>query len=151
VLVEYLIPLKHTATAQGEHFFFDIDVKRGEKERSEPDATVGGPNILAQPFKVAINAKGGDCWHVYKKSMLVIDDKNKNNDGMSIGNNNNNDSMLTVIDGKNNNDEGMVTRKNSSDVGRFTVGRQQWKTGKQGRSAVMMAWKDQMCNNEEKQ
>jgi hypothetical protein len=31
VLVEYLIPPKSTATAQGEHVFFDIDVKGGEK------------------------------------------------------------------------------------------------------------------------
>jgi hypothetical protein len=111
VLVEYLIPLKHTATARGEHVFFDIDVKGGEKEWSGLDATVGGPNRLAHPFRVSINAKGGDCWHVYKKSMLVIDGKNNNNDGMSIGKNNNNDNMLTVIDGKNNNDKGMVTER----------------------------------------
>jgi hypothetical protein len=31
-----------------------------------------------QPFRVAINAKGGDCWHVYRKSVLVIDGKNNN-------------------------------------------------------------------------
>jgi hypothetical protein len=31
VLVEYLIPPKNTAIAQGEHVFFDIDVKGGEK------------------------------------------------------------------------------------------------------------------------
>jgi hypothetical protein len=31
VLVEYLIPPKRTATIQGEHFFFDIDVKGGER------------------------------------------------------------------------------------------------------------------------
>jgi hypothetical protein len=61
VLVEYLITLKHTATTWGEHVFFDIDVKGGKKEWSRPDATVGGPNRLAQPFRVAINAKGGDC------------------------------------------------------------------------------------------
>jgi hypothetical protein len=48
-LFEYLIPPKITATAQGEHVFFDIDVKGGEK------------NLGAF---VAINAKGGDCWHV---------------------------------------------------------------------------------------
>jgi hypothetical protein len=81
--------------------------------------------------------------------VLVIDGKNNNNDGMSTGKNNNNDSMLTIIDGKNNNDEGMVTGKNSSDVGRFTVGRQQWKTSRQGRSTTMMAWKDHKRNNEE--
>jgi hypothetical protein len=43
-LIEYLIPPKNTATAQGEHVFFDIDVKGGEKEWSGLDATVGGPN-----------------------------------------------------------------------------------------------------------
>jgi hypothetical protein len=91
------------------------------------------------------------CWHVYKKSMLVIDGKNRSNDGMSTGKNNNNDSMLTAIHGKKNNDKGMATGKNSSDVGRFTVERQQWKIGRQGRSIVMMAWKDQKHNNEEKQ
>jgi hypothetical protein len=97
VLVEYLIPLQNTATAQGEHVFFDIDVKGGENEWSRSDAIVGGPNRLAQPFRVAINAKGGYCWHVYRQSMLVID-------------------------GKNNNDDGMVTGKNNNDVDRFTVG-----------------------------
>jgi hypothetical protein len=81
---------------------------------------------------------GCDCWHVYKKSVLVIDGNNNSNDGMSTGMNNNNDSMLTIIDGKNNNDESMVTGKNSSDVGKFTVGRQQWKIGRQGRSTTMM-------------
>jgi hypothetical protein len=34
-------------------------------EWSRPDAIAGGPNRLAQPFGVAINAKGGDCWQVY--------------------------------------------------------------------------------------
>jgi hypothetical protein len=47
VLIEYLIPPKNTATAQGEHVFFDIDVKGGEKEWSRPDATGGVPNKLA--------------------------------------------------------------------------------------------------------
>jgi hypothetical protein len=101
------------------------------------------------PFKVAINAKGGDCWHLYKKSVLVIDGNNNNNDGMSTRKNNKNDIMLTIIDGKNNNDEGMVTRKNSTDVDRFIVGRQQWKTGRQGRSTSMMVWKYQKSKNEE--
>jgi hypothetical protein len=150
VLVEYLIPLKHTATARGEHVFFDIDVKGGEKEWFRPNATVGGPNRLAHSFRVAINAKGGYSWHVYKKSVLVIDGKNNNNDGMSIGKNNSNDSMLIVIDGKNNNEEGMVTGKNSSNIGRFIVERQQWKPGKQGRSTTMMELKDQKHKNEEK-
>ena len=66
MLVEYMIPMKSTATTQGEHVFFDIDVKGGEKEWSRADAMVGGPNRLAQSFRVAINAKGGDCWHVYR-------------------------------------------------------------------------------------
>ena len=74
-MIEYLIPLKITATAQGEHVFFDIDVKGGEKEWSRLDATVGGPNRLVQSFRVDINAEGGDCWHVYRKNVLVIHGK----------------------------------------------------------------------------
>ena len=62
VLIEYLIAPKNTATAQGEHVFFEIDVKGGEKEWSGPDATVGGPNGLVKTLRVAGNAKGGDCW-----------------------------------------------------------------------------------------
>jgi hypothetical protein len=76
-LVEYLIPPKNTATAQGEHVFFDIDVKGGEKEWSGCYSW-----RIVQPFRVSINAKGGDCWHVYRKSVLVIDGKNNNDDGM---------------------------------------------------------------------
>jgi hypothetical protein len=34
VLFEYLIPPKSTATAQGGHVLFEIDVKGGEKEWS---------------------------------------------------------------------------------------------------------------------
>jgi hypothetical protein len=60
ILVTHLIPPKINATTQGECVFFDIDVKGGEKELSGSDATVGGPNRLAQPFRVSINAKGGD-------------------------------------------------------------------------------------------
>jgi hypothetical protein len=75
-----MIPPKHTITTQGECVFFDIDVKGGEKEWSRPDAIVGGPNRLVQSFRVSINAKGGDCWHVYKKSVIVIDGKNNSND-----------------------------------------------------------------------
>ena len=71
-MVEYLIPLKSTATAQGEHVFFEIDVKGGEKEWSRLDATVGGPNRLAQSFRVAINSKGGYCWHVYRHVYLSL-------------------------------------------------------------------------------
>ena len=80
-----MIPAKTTATAQGKHDFFDIDVKGGEKEWFGPNATVGGPNRLTQSFRVAINDKGGDCWHVYKKSVLVIDGKNNRNDDKQAG------------------------------------------------------------------
>jgi hypothetical protein len=48
-----------------------------------------------QPLRVSINAKGGYCWHVYRQSVLVIDGKNNNDDGMSIGNNNINNGMIT--------------------------------------------------------
>jgi hypothetical protein len=64
VLFEYLMLPKITATAQGEHVFFDIDVKGGEKEWSGLDAMVGGPKGLAKTLKIAINAKGEYCWHV---------------------------------------------------------------------------------------
>jgi hypothetical protein len=30
-----------------------------------------------QPFRAVINAKGGYCWDVYRKSVLVIDEKKK--------------------------------------------------------------------------
>jgi hypothetical protein len=46
VLFEYLIPPTSSATAQGEHVFFDIDVKGGEKEWSRLYAIAGGPNRL---------------------------------------------------------------------------------------------------------
>jgi hypothetical protein len=59
------------------------------------DAIVGGLSRIVQPFRVAINAKGGDCWHVYRKSVLVIDGKNHSDDGMFSGKNNNNDGMIT--------------------------------------------------------
>jgi hypothetical protein len=49
VLVAYLIPPKINAITQGERVFFDTDVKGGEKNRGA---------------FVAINANGGDCWHV---------------------------------------------------------------------------------------
>jgi hypothetical protein len=62
VLFEYLIPPTSSATAQGEHVFFDIDVKGGEKEWSRPDAIARVPNKLAQPFRVSINAKEGYNW-----------------------------------------------------------------------------------------
>jgi hypothetical protein len=80
VLVEYLIPPHSTATTQGEHVFFNIDSK-GEK-RSGLNATVGGLSRIVQPFRVAINAKGGDCWQtktqkVYRKS---VHGKNNNED-----------------------------------------------------------------------
>jgi hypothetical protein len=45
------------------------------------DTTVGGLRRIVKPFKVAINAKGGDCWHVYRQNVLVIDGKNSIDDG----------------------------------------------------------------------
>jgi hypothetical protein len=70
-------------------------MSKGEK-RCGLDATVGGLSRTVQSFRVSINAKGGDCWHVYRQSVLVIDGKNNNNDGMFTG-------IVLVIDGKNNN------------------------------------------------
>jgi hypothetical protein len=56
-------------------------MSKGEK-RCGLDATVGGLSRTMQSFRVSINAKGGDCWHVYRQSVLVIDGKNNNDDGM---------------------------------------------------------------------
>jgi hypothetical protein len=41
--------------------------------------------VQVQPFRVAINAKGGDCWHIFQeKNVLIIDGKNNNNDTQKI-------------------------------------------------------------------
>jgi hypothetical protein len=56
-------------------------MSKGEK-RSGLDAIVGGPNILVHLLRVSINAKGEECWHVYRKSVLVIDVKKNNDDGI---------------------------------------------------------------------
>jgi hypothetical protein len=53
-------------------FFFGIDEKGGEKEWSGQDATVGGPNGLVKMLRVAINAKGGDCWQVFRQVRLSL-------------------------------------------------------------------------------
>jgi hypothetical protein len=45
------------------------------------DAIVRGLSRIVHPFRVAINAKGGDCWNVYRKSVFFIDGKNKKDDG----------------------------------------------------------------------
>jgi hypothetical protein len=79
-------------------------MSKGEKRCDQP--TVGGLSRIVQPFRVAINSKGGYCWHVYRKSVLVIDGKNINDDGRFIGKDNNNDGMSTS---KNNNNDDMIT------------------------------------------
>jgi hypothetical protein len=48
------------------------------------DATVGGLSRIVQPFRVAINAKAGDSWHVCRKSVLVIDGKSNNDNGILV-------------------------------------------------------------------
>jgi hypothetical protein len=58
-------------------------MSKGEK-RCVLDATVGGLSRTVQSFRVSINAKEGDCWHVYRKSVLVIDGKNNNDDGILV-------------------------------------------------------------------
>jgi hypothetical protein len=62
-----------------ECFFFDIDVKGGEKSSGEEIRMHAGACI-------AINAKGGDCWQIFNRQrMLVIDGKYNSEDGMSTG------------------------------------------------------------------
>jgi hypothetical protein len=41
-------------------------MSKGEK-RCGLDPTVGGLRRIVQPFRVAINAKGGYCWHVLQE------------------------------------------------------------------------------------
>jgi hypothetical protein len=80
VLVEYLIPLKSTAIAQGEHVFFDIDVKGGEKVWSGCYSWRSKKNSAA--FQGCHQCQRGRllaCF--YRKSVLVIDGKNNNDDG----------------------------------------------------------------------
>jgi hypothetical protein len=45
-------------------------MSKGEK-RSGLDAIVGGPSRIVQPFRVSINAKGGDCWHDLQESVCL--------------------------------------------------------------------------------
>jgi hypothetical protein len=59
-------------------------MSKGEK-RSGSNAIVGGLSKIVQSFRVAINSKGGDCWHVYRQTVLVIDGKKKNDVGKFIG------------------------------------------------------------------
>jgi hypothetical protein len=74
---------------------FSLTLMSKGGKRCGLDAIVGGLSRTVEPFRVAINAKGGDCWHVYRQSVLVIDGKNKKNDGMFTGKNNNNPGLFT--------------------------------------------------------
>jgi hypothetical protein len=69
------------------HIFSLSLMSKGVK-RCVLDATVGYLSRTVHSFRVAINSKGGDCWHVYRQSVLVIDGKNNNDDGMFTGKNN---------------------------------------------------------------
>jgi hypothetical protein len=46
------------------------------------DATVGVLIRIEKPLRVSINAKGGDCWHAYRQSVLVIDGKKNSDNGI---------------------------------------------------------------------
>jgi hypothetical protein len=60
-------------------------MSKGEK-RCGMDATVGGIRRIVQPFRVSINAKGGECWHIFtgrvffslmaRKTMTTENNKN---------------------------------------------------------------------------
>jgi hypothetical protein len=67
-------------------------MSKGEK-RSGPNRMLQleVQTFSATIYRVAINAKGGDCWHVYRQSVLVIDGK-----------------IRVCIDGKNNSNDGMI-------------------------------------------
>jgi hypothetical protein len=64
------------------------------------DSTVGGLSRIVQSFRVSINAKGGDCWHVYRQSVLAIDGKNNDNDDMFTCKNNNEPNLERPEDEK---------------------------------------------------
>jgi hypothetical protein len=49
-------------------------MSKGEK-RSGPNAIVGDLSRTMHAFRVAINAKGEYCWHVYRQSVISIDGK----------------------------------------------------------------------------
>jgi hypothetical protein len=55
------------------------------------------------------------CWQVYRKSVLVIDGKNNNNDVYR--------KSVLVIDGKNNNNDGMITGRKCQAGTRSLLGR----------------------------
>jgi hypothetical protein len=92
-LVEYLIPPEKVLQQLRGSMFSLTLMSKGEK-RCGLDATVEGLSRTMQSLRVAINEKGGYCWHVYRQSVLVIDGKNKNDNVMFIGKNNNNDGMF---------------------------------------------------------
>jgi hypothetical protein len=99
VLIEYLVYFQDAYSRQGEYvdrgsmfcnkseeecFFFDIDVKGGEKSLGEEI------RMQCMGACVAINAKGGDCWKIFNRQrmkifnrqrMLVIDGKYNSEDG----------------------------------------------------------------------
>jgi hypothetical protein len=49
------------------------------------DTIVGYLSRKMHPLRVSINAKGGDCWHVYRQSVLFIDGKKNNDVGRFTG------------------------------------------------------------------
>jgi len=61
------------------------------------DATVGFLSGTMQSFMVSINAKGRDCWHVYRKSVLSLLERTAVK------------QSVLFIDGKKNNNDGMIT------------------------------------------
>jgi hypothetical protein len=64
------------------------------------DATVRGLSRIMEPFRVAINAKGGDYWHAYMHSVIFINGKNNIDDGMLTGNNKNEPNLERLEDEK---------------------------------------------------
>ena len=55
--------------SEKECFFFDIDVKGGERSRVR-NVSVTEESLNAS---VAINAKGGDCWQILNKQRIRVD------------------------------------------------------------------------------
>jgi hypothetical protein len=67
VLIVYLYLLYLCSGGEQSHSQFSLTLMSKGEKRCGLDATVGGLSRIVQPFRVAINAKGGDCWHVLQE------------------------------------------------------------------------------------
>jgi hypothetical protein len=70
----------------------DCEAQGVRKEISFEEITKSEIHQIYRVHKECVRIK---CWHVCRKSVLVIDGKNNNVDGMFTSKNKNNDGMIT--------------------------------------------------------